>query len=106
MRTLLKDDALLNSIALDVFREYNMEQMVAVSLPESSGQVCLRVVMRTHTRSDYEHTSCFMKRKGERKTLSNLVRSGVLTAWVLAMGRAASVRQLASDRQESFVFPF
>jgi len=41
VRTLLNDDALLNSIALDVFREYNMEQMVAVSLPESSGQVLI-----------------------------------------------------------------
>mmetsp|Transcript_30134 Transcript_30134/g.41721 ORF Transcript_30134/g.41721 Transcript_30134/m.41721 type:complete len:296 (-) Transcript_30134:273-1160(-) len=39
VRTLLGADHVLNSVALDVFREYNTEQMVAVNLPDSMGQV-------------------------------------------------------------------
>lgn len=39
MRTLLGNDDIINAMALDVFREYNTDQMIAVNLPEASGQV-------------------------------------------------------------------
>lgn len=40
VRTLLGNDDIINAMALDVFREYNTDQMIAVNLPEASGQ-CL-----------------------------------------------------------------
>lgn len=40
MRTLLGNDEIINAMALDVFREYNTNQMIYVNLPEASGQVC------------------------------------------------------------------
>lgn len=39
VRTLLGNDDIINAMALDVFREYNTDQMIAVNLPEASGQV-------------------------------------------------------------------
>ena len=39
MRTLLGNDEIINAMALDVFREYNTDQMIYVNLPEASGQV-------------------------------------------------------------------
>ena len=39
VRALLKNDALINTIALDVFREYNEQQMVTIAIPDSSEEV-------------------------------------------------------------------
>jgi len=49
VRVLLGNDELINSIALDVFREYNVDQMVAIALPEASGQVLVTAVGEVDT---------------------------------------------------------
>jgi hypothetical protein len=46
VRTLLGNDEIINAMALDVFREYNTDQMIYVNLPEASGQVLLPFPLR------------------------------------------------------------
>lgn len=49
VRALVKNDALINSIALDVFREYNEQQMVTIAIPDSSEQVLVTKVGEVET---------------------------------------------------------
>lgn len=42
VRALLPDDSILNSTALDTFREYNTEQMTQVKSPNNNHEVRLR----------------------------------------------------------------
>lgn len=41
VRTMIEDDDLLNSGALEFFYKYNVEQLIPVDIPDSDKQVCI-----------------------------------------------------------------